>query len=147
MRIRDATVRGYKRFSELAIRDLPPTARLVVMAGPNGCGKSSLFDAFRLWHGINTHVNREEDPSYTVKKGLPEHRSWNLNLQIAFHGQLPEQGEARRPLFYFRSAYRNEPDFRMEQLQRTGSVFDGPQIVRFIDNESMVRDNYRRLVS
>ena len=36
MRIKNIHVKNYKRFTELTICDLPETARLVVLVGPNG---------------------------------------------------------------------------------------------------------------
>ena len=38
MRIKSVRLKNYKRFTELAIADLPETARLVVLVGPNGTG-------------------------------------------------------------------------------------------------------------
>ena len=48
MRIKQIRLKNYKRFTELTIADLPVTARLVVLVGPNGTGKSSVFDSFLL---------------------------------------------------------------------------------------------------
>ena len=48
MRIKSVHLKNYKRFTELAIADLPETARLVVLVGLNGTGKSSVFDPFLL---------------------------------------------------------------------------------------------------
>ena len=48
MRIKQIRLKNYKRFTELTIADLPATARLVVLVGPNGTGKSSVFDSFLL---------------------------------------------------------------------------------------------------
>jgi AAA15 family ATPase/GTPase len=46
MRVQDVHLKNFKRFSDLTISDLPAQTRLVVMAGPNGTGKSSVFDGF-----------------------------------------------------------------------------------------------------
>ena len=46
MRIKKIRLKNYKRFTELTIADLPATARLVVLVGPNGTGKSSVLDSF-----------------------------------------------------------------------------------------------------
>ena len=47
MRLKSARIRNFKRFVDLSIQGLPPDVKLVVLLGPNGCGKSSLFDAFQ----------------------------------------------------------------------------------------------------
>ena len=48
MKIEWIKLKNFKRFTDLAIEGLPETAKLVVMIGPNGCGKSSVFDALKL---------------------------------------------------------------------------------------------------
>ena len=48
MRIKNIRLKNYKRFTELTITDVPATARLVVLVGPNGTGKSSVFASFLL---------------------------------------------------------------------------------------------------
>ena len=45
MKIKSIHLHDFKRFTDLTISELPETARLVVLIGPNGCGKSSVFDA------------------------------------------------------------------------------------------------------
>ena len=43
MRIATAHMQNLKRFTDLQITDIPESAKLVVLVGPNGCGKSSVF--------------------------------------------------------------------------------------------------------
>ena len=45
MKIKSIKLKNFKRFTDLTITEIPETAKLVVMIGPNGCGKSSVFDA------------------------------------------------------------------------------------------------------
>ena len=52
MKIKSIKLKDFKRFTDLSIEGLPETAKLVVMIGPNGCGKSSVFDA------LNTYAYR-----------------------------------------------------------------------------------------
>src|SRR5213080_1926628 len=45
MKLTSLTVRNFRAIAELAITNLPDA---VVLAGPNGCGKSCVLDAIRL---------------------------------------------------------------------------------------------------
>ena len=47
MQIKSVTLTNFKRFTNLHIQNIPETAKLVVLLGPNGCGKTSLFEAFK----------------------------------------------------------------------------------------------------
>jgi recombinational DNA repair ATPase RecF len=53
MHIRRIHLREYKCFTELTV-ELPTPARLVMMCGPNGNGKSSLLEAMKLWHDVRS---------------------------------------------------------------------------------------------
>ena len=52
MKIKSIKLKDFKRFTDLSIEGLPETAKLVVMIGPNGCGKSSVFDAMNFYFYI-----------------------------------------------------------------------------------------------
>ena len=50
MRVTEVRIPGkFKRFGSLEINGLGVDVELVVMLGPNGTGKSSVFDAFLEW--------------------------------------------------------------------------------------------------
>src|SRR5689334_5017559 len=46
MKIQSLQLKNFKRFTDLAIQDIPVNAKLVLLIGTNGSGKSSIFDAF-----------------------------------------------------------------------------------------------------
>ena len=48
---------------------------------------------------------------------------------------------------YVRSAYRNDPEFRITRLQRQGDLLDLMPFGRMIDNDAAVGRNYQRLAS
>ena len=48
MRIRKLHFKNFKRFTDLTIDNIPDEAKLVLLIGSNGSGKSSIFDAFNF---------------------------------------------------------------------------------------------------
>ncbi len=46
MRIQSLQLKNFKRFTDLTVNDIPETAKLVLLIGSNGSGKSCVFDAF-----------------------------------------------------------------------------------------------------
>ena len=46
MRITELRLQNFKRFTDLHIKNLSPDAKLVLLIGANGSGKSTVFDAF-----------------------------------------------------------------------------------------------------
>ena len=43
MKLEKITIKDFKRFADLEISNIPATAKLVLLTGPNGSGKTSLF--------------------------------------------------------------------------------------------------------
>ena len=50
MKIKSIKLANFKRFTDLSIEDLPEKAKLVVMIGLSGCGKSSVRDRILSEH-------------------------------------------------------------------------------------------------
>ena len=50
-------------------------------------------------------------------------------------------------MFYLRSAYRHEPDFQSNAIQRQQAFEDQQGPRKLIENETRVRENYERMVS
>ncbi|MBX2929373.1 MAG: AAA family ATPase [Saprospiraceae bacterium] len=46
MRISTLQLSNFKRFTELRIEGIPESAKLVMLIGANGSGKTCIFDAF-----------------------------------------------------------------------------------------------------
>lgn len=138
MFVKSIKISKFRRFESLEIADLPP-AKLVVLAGPNGSGKSSLFDAFSVWrqaHGTGLSW----DDTYHQREGDP--KGYSNQVDIKFHG-VPEPKKS----FYVRSAYRNDPSFKLSNLKRQANIEDEQRIRTMIESDAAVSLNYQRLAS
>ena len=78
-KIKSVHVTEFKRFTDLTVTDIPESAKLIVLLGPNGCGKSSLLEAFNhyyYWPGKSLSHDRR---NYFSKNGPP-------TVDVQFHG-------------------------------------------------------------
>lgn len=58
MKIKSLQLKNFKRFTDLTLQDIPENAKLVLLIGSNGSGKSSVFDAFEA---INKVLKSEDE--------------------------------------------------------------------------------------
>jgi len=160
MKIKTVHLKGFKRFTELLIRDIPETVRLVVLVGPNGSGKSCIFDAFNLYLSLSKggplfdgpyHLKSDIDPPSNVKNWFDLIK----NVKIQFHDFSPpdiqnwqKQTDIHKKAFYIRSSYRHEADFSIRSIERKGSVLNDDGRPHFlISPDNRVSDNYQRIVA
>ena len=116
MRIRDIYLTNFKRFTDLKIEGIPATAKLVILVGPSGSGKSSLFDAINAWG--KDHNNSRYDTEYYRKDGQPtnpgsQEQFRTLGVRINADDCPSNLGEA----CYIRSAYRHTPKFSVSTME------------------------------
>ena len=65
MRVKKLRLKDFKRFDDLTI-DLGETPKkIVALVGPNGCGKSSIFDAFEVKRKKFLHYGEEDGSFYS----------------------------------------------------------------------------------
>lgn len=147
MKIREIHLANFKRFTYTTITDIPADARLVLLVGPNGCGKSSLIDAVQTWHRVHWARSGNWNESYHRKQIPGTAGSWKDSIRVTFHDPQPATDDERRKAVYARSAYRNEPEFQLDNLSRVQPAVGEFRISRLIDNDQAVSLNYRRLVS
>jgi energy-coupling factor transporter ATP-binding protein EcfA2 len=73
VQIREIRLQHFKRFTDLTISHIPADAKLVLLVGTNGCGKSSVFDAFN-WLSPPAQgyqpLHIEDDTPYFCKNSI-----------------------------------------------------------------------------
>ena len=148
MKLNMIQLKNFRRFTDLTVQGIPETVRLIILAGPNGCGKSSFFDALHVWHQVWSQRGFSWEVDYHVKSYSQSdaHLNWNDQVIALFHDYDPGNPQGNRKTFYIRSAYRNDPEFQIDQLHRIGDLLDEVRIQRMIDNDAAVSRNYQRLV-
>ncbi len=141
MRVQSIHLSNFKRFTDTLVCDIPSTAKLVVLVGPNGCGKSSVFDALLHWYRHSAGFGRTDDELYFRKlQVLPF--AWRKTVEVSLHGEQ----EAKKGSLYVRTAYRNDPDFSVSSINRSGVPSEQVRFGRVIENDQVVSANYQRLV-
>ena len=143
MKIKSIHLQNFKRFTDLKIQNIPETAKLVVLLGPNGCGKSSLFDALHQKSYEYRQMGHTNDPDYyfkisstTIQQPVP--------LTIEFHNA--SQADLRKAI-YTRTAYRNDPVIDIGAIQTMSSIFQETRFRRMIENDAAAGTNFQRLAS
>ena len=147
MRLTKAVVANFKRFTNLTI-EVSETARLILLVGPNGCGKSSFFDALQTWQGRHSGRGTIRDEEYYDKSGtITTTQDAAERVKVEFHGRAEFSEEQYKKALYFRTAHRNDPDLNVEGLEQLGNPLDHVRIQRTIDNDAAVVQNYQKLAA
>jgi len=164
MKLEHIHIEDFKRFVNLSITELPPTAKLILLTGPNGSGKTSLFEAFNFWMGYAKQSITYEPDYYERSLPAQPNHDWSAvlrqiqhhdlsavlrRIQLKFHGVSTGIPQAQnRKDFYIRSAYRHEADFTTNGLENAGDILhDSLRPQRLIQQEQRVSENYQRMVA
>ncbi len=156
MRIKKVELKDFKRFTHLTVDNIPQAAKLVVLVGPNGSGKTSFLEAMNHYYKFSGYQNMG-DYHYLSKTGNEndyQHNEWfslaPKTVDIDFYdASFPKTfGQSNiKGHFYFRSAYRNEPDFQMDAMKRQSDPTQSIRLQTLIENDQAVSANYQRLIA
>ena len=147
MRVKTVKLVGFKRFDNLTI-DLGPTPKKIIgLVGPNGCGKSSIFDAFELLLKNFRGGGFEGDQFYSKSFFYNDNRrSEQFNRQAAVNVTF-DSGDLNRKSFYIRTSYRFTPKINIQQLALVPDILDlNDEPISTIALDQRLESNYQRLL-
>ena len=150
MKIKSVGLDNFKRFRKLTVENIPEQAKLVLLIGPNGCGKSSLLDAIygKCQYMGRRIIHSKGGSYYSRDASVPDDsKIWDDKVKLEFHDRNPETQEAWKKSVYARSAHRNVPEFSVRQISSVGSALEETSINRMIDNDQSIQNNYMRLIA
>ncbi len=154
MKIKKLEINKYKRFHKLTINLGENPQRIVALVGPNGCGKSSVFDALLFYnnaHGTLIGKNRAEDGYHSpIRSNKVDHRNIilsfddNIDLQSKINNLRAEKKE--RTIFSFRSPFRFNSNLKVTKLESITDIKNNSNGASFTkDLDDKMLENYKRL--
>ena len=157
MKIKRMELNNFKRFTHLIVENIPESAKLVILVGPNGSGKTSFMEAINHYRKC-TGYNNTGDFHYVSKTGNTDNydnAEWYCRalklVDIDFYDKtFPKDIGNNREIgehFYFRTAYRNEPDFQIDSMRKQRIPTETVRLGSLIQNDQTVSSNYQRLVA
>ena len=153
MFIKKISLLNYKRFKDLTINLGDKPKRIIALIGPNGCGKSSVFDAMVFYQSLrkrigNPRINKDLTYHYTTDNISRE------NIKIEFtdedfsnkYAALEIEEEETSKIFSFRSSYRYNENLSIKNIKtvepiETNSI--GASTTTDLDDR--IEYNYRNL--
>lgn len=144
---------GYKRFKDLTI-DLGDTpARIIALVGPNGCGKSSVFDGMLYKNNSHYQIGSTGNKDYKFHSmfGDPSYNASNIQIEFdkgaidQVFSSLSGTGK-EKTLFCYRNPYRYNSELNIQSLSAISHVKNNDTgASSSIDLDSKMSINYQRL--
>ena len=157
MYIRKVHLKDYKRFHDLTIDLGPSPKRLIALVGPNGCGKSSVFDAmiFLAQQYIGTIGSSKNNYDYHYHSLVQSPNVGSENVHIEFTNgdfsnvnmALQKKGK-ERSVFSFRSSFRYNASLKIKETRAVSDILKnnyGASSASDIDQR--IEEGYRRLLA
>lgn len=113
MKIKSLQLKNFKRFTDLTLQDIPENAKLVLLIGSNGSGKSSVFDAFTFIHNRLKKEPKGEEFSEYYRKNKNAVSEVSISFDNIDDVKLPDNAygdlSLSNKIFYGRTSFRQIP--------------------------------------
>lgn len=144
---------GYKRFLDLTIDLGEDPKRIIALVGPNGCGKSCVFDGLLYLATNHSQIGNKsaKDYHYHSMEQLPNYTYQNIAIDFTignFYDVLTvkKQNAKGSTIFSFRSPYRYNSDLKVIRSEATPEIrLNNYGATTTSDIDDKMTQNYRRL--
>ena len=129
MKIKKIILSKYKRFQSLTIDLGDNPKRIVALVGPNGCGKSSVFDGMLFlnnWYNVIGNKGNKDFHYHSIEQN-PSYDYRNVSIQFlagdyyTIRSQKEIQGK-QNTIFSFRSPYRYNNNLKITRSQAVSEI-------------------------
>jgi predicted ATPase len=148
MHIKSLHLKNFKRFTDIILQDIPQNAKLVLLIGSNGSGKSSVFD------GLDRLANQNGKPWKDSQLEFRKDRANPMYIQIETYeygiegimGSIFRSNKLNLSSFYGRTSFRQIPRLRRGQLGGGTDISkDNDRAESFIDREERFENDLEHL--
>ncbi|MFN4256756.1 MAG: AAA family ATPase [Saprospiraceae bacterium] len=123
MRITSLALTNFKRFTRLVLEPIPKSAKLVLLIGANGSGKSSVLDAFEYVNSLNRRDGIFDPKYYPKQKGGEPSVFFATDRGLAY--RLPSKDlSLPSGSFFGRTSFRQTPQLTRRALGASGFNFE-----------------------
>ncbi|NCD69414.1 AAA family ATPase [Mucilaginibacter agri] len=144
---------GYKRFYDLTIDLGDNPKRIIALVGPNGCGKSSVFDGMLFLNSAYGSLGNKGGRNYEFHsmKREPNYTYQNILLDFVDGDyesvrRKKEVSGKEKTLLSFRSPYRYNSSLKVEQSRAITELrLNSYGASSSADIDDKMEENYRRL--
>ena len=144
---------GYKRFKDLTIDLGESPAKIIALVGPNGCGKSSVFDGMLFLNNAHEAIGQygQKDYKFHSMDSTPGYNHQNIEINFdngnfqAVRATKQSAGK-QNTIFSYRNPYRYNSNLNVTSLQKIPDIkTNNVGASSSIDLDDKMTNSYQRL--